>query len=189
MDVTIIALTGLPSSGKGEFSIISKSYGYEEVIMGDIIRNEIVSRNLEVNRLNSNKIMIDLRNTFGKDVIAKRTLDIIITKIEDGHSRILIDGIRSMDEINLFKNKFPDLIIVAIHANPKIRYERSISRKRIDDAHSKLSFNKRDQIELSVGIGDVIALSDYLIMSPNTVQEAHVAFSEVLDEIKNKKVL
>ena len=83
MDVTIIALTGLPSSGKGEFSIISKSYGYEEVIMGDIIRNEIVSRNLEVNRLNSNKIMIDLRNTFGKDIIAKRTLDIIITKIID----------------------------------------------------------------------------------------------------------
>ncbi len=71
--------------------------------MGDIIRNEIVSRNLEVNRLNSNKIMIDLRNTFGKDVIAKRTLDIIITKIENGHSRILIDGIRSMDEINLFQ--------------------------------------------------------------------------------------
>ena len=30
--------------------------------------------------------MIDLRNTFGKDVIAKRTLDIIITKIENGHS-------------------------------------------------------------------------------------------------------
>lgn len=179
----IIGVTGLPSSGKGEFSNTAKSFGFHEIVMGDIIRSEVSKRNLPMTRENSNKIMIQLREERGNDIVAELTGEKIDLELSKGRSKILIDGIRSMAEVEFFKKKYTDLQIVAIHADPQTRYQRSLSRKRQDDANSRKSFEERDIIELGVGIGNVIANADILIISPSTIQEAKSVFEEVLNEI------
>lgn len=183
----IIGITGLPSSGKGEFSKVARRFDFHEIVMGDFIRNEITRRGLKMTRENSNKIMVELREERGKDVVAEVTLDWIKKAINDGHRRILIDGIRSLQEVDYFREHFPDLKIIAIHADPETRYHRSKHRKRKDDAYSRQTFNKRDQIELQVGIGDVIALADILISSPETLKEAQNVYEEVLTEVLSSK--
>ncbi|MHA2501604.1 MAG: AAA family ATPase [Candidatus Kariarchaeaceae archaeon] len=184
----IIGVTGLPSSGKGTFSKVALEYDFEEIIMGDVIREELKFRNLEINRENSNRIMVKLREEKGSNVIADITTNRIMSKLAEGHQRILIDGIRSMAEVEHFRLHFPSLCVIAIHADPESRFQRSKARKRRDDAYSREEFERRDAVELGVGIGDVIALSDILIASSKDLDGTLRAFREVLDELIDTKI-
>ena len=177
----IIGITGLPSSGKGEFSRIARTYDFYEVIMGDVIREELRNRGLEVNRENSNALMVELRKERGENIVAELTLEKINTAIKEGKKRILIDGIRSLHEVTFFRSYFQNLKIIAIHADPQTRFERSKLRKRKDDAFSIESFNERDKIELEVGIGNVIALADIMVNSPQTLEEAEVQYAKLIE--------
>lgn len=186
-NIIVLGITGLPSSGKGEFSEVAKTHDFYELIMGDVIRNECKRRGLPVNRENSNKIMLKLREERGDNAVALITLEWIETAIKKGKNRILIDGIRSMEEVNTFRNIYPDMLLIAIHADPKTRYQRAKNRKRQDDAYSWDSFHRRDQLELDVGIGNAIALSDIMISSKNNLSSVKNSYNEVINDIIDKK--
>jgi dephospho-CoA kinase len=179
-NLTIIGVTGLPSAGKGLFCDIAMAFGFKQIIMGDVIRNECRKRGLPVNRESSNKVMIDLRRENGANAVAIITLDWIKQAIESGSNLILIDGIRSNSEVQTFQNEFPSLNTIAIHASQKTRLKRAMQRRRRDDAFSDEAFIKRDNIELNIGIGDVIAKSDILISSEADIKETENIFREVL---------
>ncbi len=183
----IIAVTGLPSAGKGTFSEIAVEYGFKRIIMGDVIRNEVANRGLEVNRENSNRIMIELRKEHGKDVVAKFTVKWIEDALNKGENMIMIDGVRSLSEMTLFRKYFPHVEVIAIHASPIERYKRSLKRKRKDDAYDMDGFNRRDLLELSVGIGNVIATADYLVDSSSGYDNTIAKMKELLNELINSK--
>ncbi|MCY3412953.1 MAG: AAA family ATPase [Candidatus Heimdallarchaeota archaeon] len=182
-DTIIIAVAGLPSSGKGTFGTVAEEFGFQKFVMGDVIRNECKKRNLEVNRKSSDFVMIDLRKEKGQDAVAVITLEWIQKALENGQKLILIDGVRSMSEIKYFRQFLPELKIIGIHANPQTRLYRALSRKRVDDAYSIDAFNERDKIELGVGIGDVIARSDYLIIAEDELEKVLELNKQVLKEI------
>ncbi len=179
----IIGVTGLPASGKNEFAAIAKRHGFVHVIMGDVIRGECIRRGLEPTRENCNHIMIELRKEEGEYVVAKRTLVGIEKHVESGKTCILVDGLRSMKEVELFREKFPEFIVVAIHASPRVRKQRVKLRQRNDDASSTSQFNQRDARELEVGIGKVIALADYLLSPPDNLQVARKQFEELVEHL------
>ncbi|MFV2015468.1 MAG: AAA family ATPase [Candidatus Heimdallarchaeota archaeon] len=188
-NLIIIGVTGLPSAGKGLFCDIARKYGFKQIIMGDVIRNECHKRGLPVNRESSNKVMIDLRREGGENAVAIITLDWIRQAIISGHNLILIDGIRSLSEVKTFRNEYQDFNVISIHASQKTRLKRAMQRRRRDDAFSKQAFIKRDNIELNIGIGDVIAKSDILISSESVIGETRDAFREVISYlIKQKKI-
>ena len=82
----ILAVTGLPSSGKGTFSEIAESHGIKKFIMGDVIREECRKRGLEVNRESSDFVMVELRKEKGKDAVAVITLEWVNKAILEGRS-------------------------------------------------------------------------------------------------------
>ena len=89
----------------------------------------------------------------------------VITKLLYSESPIIVvDGVRSLDEVEYFK-KFFDVVIVAIHTSPKTRFSRLRARGRPDDPRSWSDFRERDERELSLGIGNVIALADFMIVN------------------------
>ncbi len=188
-NLIIIGVTGLPSAGKGLFCDIATGFGFKQIVMGDVIRNECRVRGLPVNRESSNKVMIDLRREKGANAVAIITLDWIKQAIELGSNLILIDGIRSNSEVQTFQNEFPSLNTIAIHASQKTRLKRAMQRRRRDDAFSNEAFVKRDTIELNIGIGDVIAKSDILISSESDIQVTEDIFREVvLYLLEQKKI-
>lgn len=182
-DVVIIGVTGLPSSGKGEFTAIAEDMGFQKVIMGDVIRNEVQTRGLELTRENANIVMLDLREKHGTSVVANTILEWVQGHLNNHVNKIVIDGLRSMSEVDQIRKRFPEIQIIAIHASPKIRYQRAQSRRRIDDASSRDSFIERDRIELGVGIGDVIALSDVLIDSSEDLSRTQDKYRTVIKEL------
>ncbi len=82
--------------------------------------------------------------------------------VEDISNVILIDGVRSNDEIQILK-KYGTVKLLAVHASTDTRFDFLQKRGRSDDPQTKDNFDERDNRELGVGISNSIALSDYAI--------------------------
>lgn len=169
----------MPGSGKGAFQRIFQRMGYPVVIMGDEVREEAKRINNTPTPENLGKIMIQLRESDGPAAIAKRC----IPKLKKKTEKIVgIDGIRSLSEVKEFKKHFPNFVTIAIHASPQTRYERLSRRKRSDDPQSWETFSQRDQRELGVGMGDVIATADYMIVNEGSLIQLKRKIHQILKE-------
>ena len=176
----IIALVGMPLSGKTLAVNVAKSMGIPVVAMGDVVREEVKLRGLEETPENVGEVSVGLREEEGPQAVANRAL----TKIDKQESRVvLVEGIRSLEEIELFKKHYPDFTLIAIHSSPKTRFKRLYERERPDDAKNIKTFQERDARELSYGIGSAIALADYLIVNEGYEEELIKNMRAVLEGI------
>jgi dephospho-CoA kinase len=75
---------------------------------------------------------------------------------------VVIDGIRSMAEIEIFR-RAGHVKLIAIAASPGRRFGLLTRRGRSDDPSDVERFNIRDERELSIGIGNAIALADEVV--------------------------
>jgi len=155
----IVCLTGMPGAGKSTIAEGLKPKGYEIINMGNAVREEAKKRNLESTRENLGKLMLELREKNGPGAIA----ELVKPQIESSTANvILIDGVRSNDEIQVLK-KFGTVKLLAVHASTDTRFDFLQKRGRSDDPQTKEHFDERDNRELGVGISNSIALSDYAI--------------------------
>ena len=155
----IVCLTGMPGAGKSTIADGLQLKGYDIVNMGNAVREEAKKRNLEPSRSNLGKLMLELREKNGPGAVA----ELIKPQIESSTSNvILIDGVRSNDEIEVLK-KMGNVKLLAIHASTDTRFDFLQKRGRSDDPQTKKHFDERDSRELGVGISNSIALSDYAI--------------------------
>ena len=184
--VLIIGLTGLPGSGKSTFANVAKDRGYSIIVMGDAVRFEVQRRGLKMSRLSVEEVQFSMRDELGSDIIGRLTLDRVKYAVLNGDRRILIDGFRGIDEVALFKEVFPQFKLVAIHAPPEVRWARSISRCRPDDPQSFDDCRRKDMVEYRVGIGEVIAISDYLIdrSLQGSFKVALKVYTEIINDIE-----
>lgn len=155
----IVCLTGMPGAGKSTIAEGLESKGYDIINMGNAVREEATKRNLEPTSSNLGKLMLELREKNGPGAIA----ELIKSQIDSSTaSVILMDGVRSSDEIQVLR-KFGNVKLLAIHASTDTRFDFLQKRGRSDDPQTKDNFEERDNRELGVGISDPIALSDYAI--------------------------
>ena len=90
----------MPGAGKSTIAEGLESKGYETINMGNAVREEAKKRNLESTRENLGKLMLELREKNGPGAIA----ELVKPQIESSTSNvILIDGVRSNDEMMKFK--------------------------------------------------------------------------------------
>ncbi|RMW35775.1 MAG: dephospho-CoA kinase [Nitrosopumilus sp.] len=159
MTKLIVCLTGMPGAGKSTIADGLKLKGYDNINMGNAVREEAKKRNLEPSRSNLGKLMLELREKNGPGAVA----ELIKPQIESSTSNvILIDGVRSNDEIEVLR-KIGNVKLLAIHASTETRFDFLQKRGRSDDPQTKEHFDERDNRELGVGISNSIALSDYAI--------------------------
>ena len=180
-DKIVICLAGMPGSGKSIIVKVAKECGYNVVVMGDMIREEAERRRLEPNPENLGKIMLELRQKEGPAVIAKRCMPKIKQAIRD---RVIIDGIRSLDEVEEFKRHFPKFSLIAVHSSPETRFRRLYRRRRSDDPESWGIFRERDMRELSVGLGNVIAMAEYIIVNEEELEALKEKIREILRRVE-----
>ena len=174
----VMGISGMPGAGKALVPEIAGEKGVMTVSMGDIIREEAKKRGEP-----SKETAKNLRKEHGDFIVAELTVKKIKKIIEDGfESSIIIDGIRSPFEVNLFKENFDDFIVLSIFANPKIRFERIKTRNREDDTTDYEVFAQRDKNELGFGIGEVIALSDKLIVNESDLESHEKEIRKFLEE-------
>ena len=109
----VIGISGLPGSGKNLISTKASEKGFIVVNMGDCVREESLKRNED-----SRVTAVKLREEYGKYVVANLTIQKIkeLTRNIDDLSNkvIIVEGIRSPYEVNLFKSHFDDFKILSV---------------------------------------------------------------------------
>ena len=158
--------------------------GIPSLVMGDVIRREAVKQGLEPSPKNTGRLMLEYRERYGMDIFAR----LIAEEVEgvEGDT-VLIDGVRNPEELEYFRGKGWDVIVVAVMASPKTRYERLRARGRIDDVRSYEEFLARDEREMGVGMDRVILYADYYLVNDRkdrseAVEEAVKILEMVLEE-------
>lgn len=174
----LILITGMPGSGKSLVVEVAKEMGLRTYSMGDVVREIAEERYGSVTPENLLETAIWVRRSFGSDYVAKKVLE----KIEEDSNIVVIDGVRSLDEVRVFEKK-GSIAILAIHSSPKTRFERLRKRGRAGDPEKWDDFVRRDSIELSLGLGNVIALADYMIVNEETIDKVRAKIRDVLMSI------
>lgn len=182
-DKLVVGLVGMPGSGKSVVVGTALENGYEVVVMGDVVREETRKRGLELNPKNIGVVMLDLRKTSGAGVIAEKC----VLRIEQTKSeRVIVDGLRSLNEADVYKAHFPSFSLIAVYASPRTRFNRLNQRRRSDDPDEWKVFRERDMRELSVGLGNAIAMAEYVIVNEGYKKETKAKVAETLARVEEK---
>jgi len=163
----IVCLTGMPGAGKSTIAAGLKEKGFEVFNMGDTVRAEAKRRNLEPTGKNLGKLMLELREKNGPGVVAELTQPNITNS---SSSIIIIDGIRSNHEIEVFK-KIASVKLLLIQATSDTRFNFLHERGRSDDPKTRELFDERDKREIDVGLSGSITSADETISNNNLTKE------------------
>jgi dephospho-CoA kinase len=178
----IIAITGMPFSGKTEAVKIASKMNIEIIRMGDIVWDEVRRRGLKLNDKNVGFVANQMRNKFGKDIWAIKTIEKINAK--NNVQKILIDGIRSREEVDIFKkNLGKDFLLIAINSSDFLRYKRALIRGRKDDSKVLKKIKERDIREINWGIKDVINLADINISNNGSLENLKIKIFETFNNL------
>jgi len=151
----------MPGSGKSTIVSALKARGIETLNLGDGVRAEAKRRNLEPTGDNLGKLMLELRKKNGPGAVA----ELLTESIKNSQSKVIIvDGVRSTTEIEVLRN-VGSVKLLSIEATADTRYKFLSSRGRSDDPITREKFEERDNRELSVGIGESIAIADKTIVN------------------------
>ncbi len=136
--------------------------------MGDVVRDIAREKGVEPSPERLGGLMLKIRKEQGPAVVAVET----IARIRrESPPRVCVEGLRSIEEVDLFRSEFSDFFVIAIHSSPRTRFARLISRARRDDTKSSEVFSERDRREIIVGLGGVIALADFAIINEGSIEE------------------
>jgi dephospho-CoA kinase len=164
----LVIVTGMPGAGKSGVAQSFHDSGIPVIVMGDVIREETRKRGLEPNPENTKKVMLELREKNGPGAVASFCID----ELKGLDSEIIvIEGCRSLAEIEVFDDCADPVVIVCVHTSPKERYLRLRERNREDAPPNWEVFRERDVREISVGLGGVIALSDIMLVNEGSIAE------------------
>jgi len=180
----LILITGMPGSGKTTVAKIMGEMGFPIVSMGDAVREEAEARGLGKNIIEMSRFMIELRREFGESAVAM-LVDKKIEKI-DGDV-IIVDGVRSLREVEYFKSKGYSVTTVGVLSPTRLRYSRLSNRNRPDDSKIIGELEERDRVEISVGVGGVIALSDVYVLNESSLEDLKEKTLKKLQEILSRK--
>ncbi|MFW3146624.1 MAG: AAA family ATPase [Thermoplasmatota archaeon] len=171
----------MPGSGKGEVSLIASQKGVPVFSMGDVVR-EFFSRNCPERDPIETGIYADMeRKRHGKEIWAGRLIDTIDAQDDPSVTLVMIDGLRSRNEANLFRSHWgANFRIMAVHSSPEKRFRRLLERGRSDDPKDRKKFDERDQRELIWGLGEVIALADIVLVNEEDLDTFHRSVEELL---------
>lgn len=184
----IIGITGTNGSGKGTAVEILKDHGFKHYSARDFITQEIIKRNLQVNRNN----MIEVANELRKKHSPAYVIESLYNIAKKEKSNSVIESVRNLSEINFLRKK-EDFILLAVDADIKVRYQRSILRNTETDNKSFQEFVEDEKKELKntdefkQNLEECKKNADILILNNGSKQDLENKILGVLNGIKKCK--
>jgi len=176
----IIGLTGRNASGKTEISEYLKSRGFAYYSLSDEIREEIHLRGREITRAVLIEVGNDIRAKYGPGILAER----ILQKLDRGQNCV-VDSIRNPSEVEALRKR-KDFILVAVQADPAVRFERSRQRGREGAPQTLARFLDEEKRELnsndpaSQQLMATHLLADVLVENNGSLEDLHAKIKDVL---------
>lgn len=178
----ILGVTGTDGSGKGTVvDYLVHDKGFAHYHGRKLFIEKIEEQGLENNRANMRLVANAIRKEHGNDAIVVLFLQ---QAREKGDANIIIDSIRALAEAQTLKKEGG--ILIAVDADPKIRYQRIQERNSSSDNVTFEEFIKHEQLEMNdpdphgMQKQKVIEAADFTIQNNGTLQELHDQVDAVL---------
>jgi len=178
----VIGTVGLPGSGKSEAAEAARDLGIPVVTMGDVIRQECRDRGLDP-ATHHGEIARKLREENGPGAIAERSLPVIRERLGEAET-VLVDGIRSGTEVDIFADAFGDgFVLVHVTAPDEARARRLDLRGRDAGAEEGgESLADRDERELGFGMDEAMERADVTVANDDALEAFHERVRTLLRE-------
>lgn len=180
--VKVLAIVGMPGSGKSVVASYLKDNGFPIIRFGEIIIREVEKRGLPITPQNEQIVREEIRQKQGMDVCAQIALPLIKAKLLD-HRLVIIDGLYSFSEYKTLKEEFKEeLLVVAIFTPKSLRYERLALRQ--ERPLTLKEAERRDFMEIEkIEKGGPIALADLTIINDGNQYHLQRKLDRILAEI------
>lgn len=180
----VVAVCGMPGSGKGEFAAILDAAGVPIVSMGDMIRAEVARRGLEEAPHVFGQVAAALRAEFGEEVLAVRLCD-RVDELLESHALVLIEGLRGTAEDDVFSGRWgEDYRTVAIDTDEELRFERIQRRGRSEDG-DRAAFQARNERERGWGLEILMNEADDTITNDEDLAQFQAECTRWLERISS----
>ncbi len=177
----LILIAGLPCAGKTTVAkILSEILNSPMIAMGDIVREISLKTGEEPHR-----VAIGLRLREGRRAVALRVLE----RLKEYQNNILIiEGVRSIDEVECFRENGYDTILIYVAASRPVRERRAWERGRDEDVKHVPSLTLRDLREAAYGLTDLVIYADVMILNEydriEDLREACINVLKMLNLVK-----
>ncbi len=179
MFMKVVILVGLPLSGKSSHaSVLKEKLSIPLVETGTFVYEAVREEGLEATPENISKVA-GARKSENDAYFTVKALEYIKENFSD-KPVVFLSGLKARSEVDLCKERFGEdnVFLVTFHASVKTRHQRLMNKDRMESSKqtgdSKVTediamandisrFLARDKKELSYGVGELIALADYVI--------------------------
>jgi len=173
----LIGLTGTNGAGKGEAAAFFQTRGYAYASLSDILREELRRFGLKITRDGLIRTGNELRETFGPDILARRTM----TRVT---GPTVIDSIRNLREVASLRAQ-GGFILLALDAPIEVRFARVSARGRNESAATLEEFREKEEEERTGGesaqqLEACMAAADCLIWNDGTIEDLHRKLEAIL---------
>ncbi len=162
--VQVLVLLGRARSGKDTAAdFLVKEFGFKKFVFSSVLEKELKRQGKKISKQNMALIGDELRKKFGMNVVAVKLLE----KISD-ENKIVFVGARSIEEIDLIKERFPEAKLILIEAEKQKRFER---RSELDSDNLN-KFYLRDKLdEEKKGMNKVFSLADFKLENNSSLND------------------
>lgn len=184
----ILGLTGPFGSGKTTIANYLQTKNFQFITLSDIIREGARKRNLPLERKALQDLGNELRQTQGKNYLAKKALEKI-----DPKENWIIDGIRNPSEIEELK-KVKEFRLISLDAPREIRLQRVISnlgirKERKDSDPKDIEEVKRleardrgvDEEEFGQQVAKCMEFADHKIDTNESLNETFEKINKIIE--------
>jgi len=182
----ILVITGMPLAGKSMFCEVVKEKQFPIITMSHVVKKEMREKGIEITNRSLREYPTNLRKEHGMDIVARKCKRLLDEALNKG-DLLVINGARGPEEIEFLRTQYNgSIVIAAIIASQKIRFERFRSRDREDDEKEWEEFVFRDNEELKWGVDNLIVKADYEIINEGSIEEMKNKSEQILKEVIEK---
>lgn len=180
----IIAITGTNGSGKGEVVEYFKQKGFVHLSAREFLTKELEKRNRGIERVSLGDMGNELRRQHGSSYVIE---SLYTQAAASGHDSIL-ESVRALGEVDFLKRQ-KDFVLLAVDADPHVRYDRVLHRKSSTDNVSYEQFLAQEAREMSqtdpaeMNIAGCVKQADFKIMNNGSLEELRKELDGVFEKI------
>jgi len=177
----VIAFCGKKYSGKDEACnyLVSK-YSFKHLDYSKDVLNPILEKEGKaITRDNQIELVTRLRKEKGIQILT----EMITEKINTNST---ISGLRFKEEAGYLRKKFgKDFMLIAVEADEKIRYERSLKQNvKGEGQHTFEQFLEREKLPTEKAIPQTIRLADYTVTNNGTKEDLYRQLEQIISKLK-----
>jgi len=187
--MVVIGITGTLGAGKGTIvDFLKEQYGFSHYSVRDFLIEEIIRRNMAVNRDSMTIVANELRANHSPSYIT----DQLYLKAITENKNCIIESIRTPGEITSLKQK-ADFYLFAVDADPKVRYERITLRKSDTDSIDYDTFLANEAREMNTSdpnkqnLSKCIEMADFVFNNDGDIESLNNKVKDTLTQIQHNE--